>query len=609
MKIIKKILLSYQLISKVNKKKYLFLTILQITLPILDIIGIFMIGLLLQSLLAVDSVNSKKSNLMFESEIVQFLNLNHQQYLLLLASTSAVLFMSKGFFSVIVNSICYKTLSKASLNFSSQVARNFFKGDLSTVQYLPSARVGAALNDSINNKIVSILGAFGSLIGELTLIASICIFLFFYNGIVTTISIIYFLSVFVFLQRYLAKSTSTLARVRANSDENIRSLMSESIDSYRELFVLDAMDKMLEEYNEERKRAANSQATLYWLVNLPKYVYESVLIVGVVILVGLNLLLPNGDIFQMTVATFLIAGVRVLPSILRIQNLLNIIEYSSASSVYLEEVMGLKSKKGVFEDNADHNLVSLKTHQSQYLPSVEVNGLIFSYFGNVRFELRIDKLDIEPGEKIALVGESGSGKSTFVDLLLGVLEPDDGEIKISSLPSAESIQVFQGKVGYVPQSANLFSTDIFGNIALYELKTKENVERAWECLKMAQLASFVRQLPEGIHTEIGERGYKLSGGQKQRLSLARALFPKPRLLVLDEATSALDAEIENDIRLAVESLDLRTTVIVIAHRLSTVKSFDRLLYFENGKIIGDGTFDELRKKIKKFDIQASLSGY
>jgi ATP-binding cassette subfamily C protein len=243
------------------------------------------------------------------------------------------------------------------------------------------------------------------------------------------------------------------------------------------------------------------------------------------------------------------------------------------------------------------------------LPSVEVNGLIFSYFGNVRFELRIDKLDIEPGEKIALVGESGSGKSTFVDLLLGVLEPDDGEIKISSLPSAESIQVFQGKVGYVPQSANLFSTDIFGNIALYELKTKENVERAWECLKMAQLASFVRQRPEGIHTEIGERGYKLSGGQKQRLSLARALFPKPRLLVLDEATSALDAEIENDIRLAVESLDLRTTVIVIAHRLSTVKSFDRLLYFENGKIIGDGTFDELRKKIKKFDIQASLSGY
>jgi ABC-type bacteriocin/lantibiotic exporter with double-glycine peptidase domain len=483
------------------------MTFLQVTLPIIDVIGIFLFGFLLQSLLVGDSVKSQKIYLKFENEITKIIHLNHQQYLLFLASASAVLFISKGFFSIVVNANTYRSLSKASLEFSSQVSLNFFNGDMATVQHLPSARVGAALNDSVNNKIVSILGAFGALVGELTLIASICGFLFFYNGLLTMVSILYFLIVFIFLQKYLSKITSSLAKIRGESDENIRSLISESIGSYRELFVLDAIPKLLEKYNDERAKAAHAQSNLYWLVNLPKYVYESVLIIGIVVLVAINLLFSSADNFQMTVATFLIAGARVLPSILRVQNLLNLIEYSSSSSIFLEEVMGLKSKKIDFEQNRNSNPNFRTIDKPEFIPTVDISNLSFSYLGHTKFELLIDSLKIDCGERIALVGESGSGKSTFADLILGVLEPDHGLIEISSMRPAESIKTFKGKIGYVPQSANLFSTDIFGNIAPYELRTEGNIVRAWICLEMAQLESFVKQLPSGLNTSIGERGY------------------------------------------------------------------------------------------------------
>jgi ATP-binding cassette subfamily C protein len=605
--IAKKIFSSFSLIPKLYKKRYLFLVALQVSLPIFDVVGIVMLGILLQKILVVGAIDSEKNLLIFEKEIMQLLNLDQRQYLLLLALTSAILFITKGIFSVIVNSTTYRFLSKVSLDFSSDKAGKFFNADLATVQRLPSARVGAALNDAINFKIVGVLGAFGSLIGEIMLVVSVCIFLFIYNGIITTISIIYFLVVFVFLQKSLSNKTSLLAHTKTKSDENIRTLIHESIASYRELFVIDAMEKMLHRYGEERKRAADAQATLYWVVNLPKYVYESVLIVGTAVLIGLTYLLSSSDNFQLTIATFFIAGVRVLPSILRIQNLLNLIDYASSSTSILDEVLELESNRAEAKFAMNFSLAIEKTPEPQFVPSVEIVDLVFSHSDDERFELSIDALQINSGERIALVGESGSGKSTFADLLLGILEPKEGTIKLSNLNPAESIQTFPGKIGYVPQAANLFSTDIFGNIALYEKKTAENIKRAWECLERAQLASLVSQLPDGLDTLIGERGHKLSGGQKQRLSLARALFPEPGLLVLDEATSALDAEVENDIRNAIESLDSKTTVIVIAHRLSTVKTFDRFLFFENGKIIGDGPFSFLRSKIKKFDRQVVLS--
>ena len=604
-----KIRIPLSLISKTRKRKYFALTIVQAFLPIFDLAGILMLGLLLQAVVNPNYLNQLKTKSPHLNEIARWAFLHQQKFVLLLTFSACILFILKGLFATSIVLKTYKLLSSASVDFSDEVASNFFKGNLTRIQYLPSVRVSSALNDSINHQIVSILGAFSALVGENALILLICTFLLTYSFTVTLLCFMYFLGVYLLLQRLLRNSTSNLAIVRNTSDTNIRNMVQESINSYRELSVVNAISGMLNGYHRERVSAAESQSKIFWLTSLPKYVFETVLVVGVLLLMVLNFLTGVDATSQLTLATFLIAGVRILPSILRIQALANTIEYSHSSSAYLNEVIDLSHKFPTLIPNSEIMISKEEASPDSFIPKITISNLIFSYHEESNFKLKITGLQIFPGERVALVGASGSGKSTFADLILGVVRQNSGEILLSHLSPREAIKYFPGKVGYVPQSPNLFSTDVFGNIALYQPRTKENIARAWDCLEFAQLATHIKDLPKGMDTLIGDGGHKLSGGQKQRLSIARALFPNPELLVLDEATSALDSETENNISLVIQELNINITVIAIAHRLSTIKTFNRILYFEDGQIVGDGLFDELRMRIPKFDIQASLSGY
>lgn len=581
----------------------------QIFLPVLDLVSILMLSFLAQNLLLDDSSNGSKFSPVIRHEIVSYLGLDKQHFLLFLAITSMLLLILKGFLSIWINSRTYNFLSKASIEYSAAAARKFFNGNLVKIQILPSTMVAQGLNDAINWKIVGVLGAFAALVGEIALVLSTGLFLLFQNVILTVSTIIYLVVIFSILQRFLGRLTSRLAEIQATADVKIRGLVHESINSFRELFVLDAIGAMLENFNNERIKASTAHTKLMWLVSLPKYIFEAVFIAGIAALISFVIFFPDLGIDQISIAIFFIAGMRVLPSIIRIQNLFNIIEFSDSSAHSVNELGKLEVMVNKRELNRVYSTLSAQSKAPQFSPQIKIKEMSFSYPENENFRIEISDLKIGCGEQIALVGASGSGKSTFADLLLGVLEPVTGYITISDFHPTEAIKVFPGGIGYVPQSPNLFSADIFSNLAIYKTRSLENVNRAWACLEMAQLSSFVRDLPDGINTQIGERGYKLSGGQKQRLSLARALFSNPKLLVLDEATSALDSETENSISQVIKKLDTETTVVVIAHRLSTIFSFQRLLYFDNGKIVGDGSFQQLRKILPKFDAQALHSGF
>jgi ABC-type bacteriocin/lantibiotic exporter with double-glycine peptidase domain len=286
------------------------------------------------------------------------------------------------------------------------------------------------------------------------------------------------------------------------------------------------------------------------------------------------------------------------------------IKSEDRSAAKIRSASSAKSKNGQgLQISLAHLVDSKGLDVESFNSKLEVENLKFSYEESDDFELEIDSLKIGKGERVALVGVSGSGKSTFADLILGVLPVRQGDIRISGMKPSQTILKFPGKIGYVPQQANLLGSDVFGNVAVYGESTETNRARVWKCLEMAHLSDQVRSMPFGLDTKIGDGGYKLSGGQKQRLSLARALFSNPELLVLDEATSSLDAETEYDVKMTLEKLSTEVTIVVIAHRLSTIKTFDRLLYFENGRIVADGTFEQLRKSHANFDRQASLSGF
>ena len=209
---------------------------------------------------------------------------------------------------------------------------------------------------------------------------------------------------------------------------------------------------------------------------------------------------------------------------------------------------------------------------------------------------------------ILFIGDSGSGKTTLVDIMLGVINPTEGEILISGKAPREIINDFPGLLAYVPQDVFIINGTLKENICLGYNPQEISSELIYNALKKAQLFDFVENLPEKLETYVVDNGSNLSGGQRQRIGIARALITEPKLLVMDESTSSLDGETESDLTNAIISLKGQTTMILIAHRLSTVRNADKVIYLEEGKILASGTFNDVRQKIPDFDKQSKLMG-
>jgi ABC-type multidrug transport system fused ATPase/permease subunit len=243
-----------------------------------------------------------------------------------------------------------------------------------------------------------------------------------------------------------------------------------------------------------------------------------------------------------------------------------------------------------------------------FQPSVDINDLNFSYENSGNFAIKNLNLHIATGTQVAITGSSGAGKTTLVDLILGVFPNDSDSVKISGLTPLSAFSRWPGAVAYVPQNINIMNTTIRENITQgYEFDSLDE-ERVWNSLSVAHLDEFVKTLPLGTNTHVGEFGNQLSGGQRQRLGIARALFTSPKLLILDEATSALDGETESLISQTIQELKGKCTVILIAHRLSSVMNADKIIFMENGKITAEGTFSEVRKLSPSFEKQVNLMG-
>jgi len=217
-------------------------------------------------------------------------------------------------------------------------------------------------------------------------------------------------------------------------------------------------------------------------------------------------------------------------------------------------------------------------------------------------------LSIQPGQSVAFVGSTGAGKSTLADVILGAVFPDLGEVFISGRAPISTVREWPGAIAYVPQDVAILSGTVRENVAL-GIST-EDIDDAlvWEALQRAELADFLGENRSGIDTVVGENGVQLSGGQRQRLGIARALYSRPRLLVLDEATSALDAETERIITHTLESLAGEVTLIIIAHRLATVRNCDQVFYLREGELVSSGSFEQVRAAVPDFDKQAQLLG-
>jgi ABC-type multidrug transport system fused ATPase/permease subunit len=318
-----------------------------------------------------------------------------------------------------------------------------------------------------------------------------------------------------------------------------------------------------------------------------------------------------------TVALFLAAGSRVVPALLRLQGATITIRNSSVQAqptFYLRDALEATTADQAVIDRSMNPLSAVQLREriaaghGEFSARVEVRNASLTYFNASEPALINASLTVEPGFSVALVGSTGAGKSTLADTIIGVLEPGEGSVTIGGLPPRDAIARWPGAIAYVPQAVALVYGSVRANVALGLPREAIDDDLVWEALERAHLAEYLRENRTGIDTSIGERGVRLSGGQRQRLGIARALYTRPRLLVLDEATSSLDSETEQSIVSTLQELEGQVTTITVAHRLATVRHADQVIYLENGVIMANGRFDQVRSQVPDFDRQAALLG-
>ena len=343
---------------------------------------------------------------------------------------------------------------------------------------------------------------------------------------------------------------------------------------------------------------AFAQTTVFkqFIADLPTRIYETAMVAGLLV-IGIVFAAqdrPPGDLLQ-TLALFGFASIRLIPAASRITGSLAEIRfyYPSADLVYRD----LKRFEPATPTRKEARLLI------EPLPlreEIAFRNVSFRYPGADEEALSDINLRIKQGQAIGIVGSSGAGKSTLAALLIGMLEPTSGEIAIDGEPLTTHLDRWRRNIGYVSQRVFLSDDTLRANIALGLTKKETDDDAVWRALELAQLDDFTRQLPEGLNTPVGEAGVRLSGGQRQRIAIARALYHDPHILLFDEATAALDNQTEQGLIDAIERLRGDRTVITIAHRLSTVRSCDRLFVFSNGRLADAGTYDELLEHSESF---------
>ncbi|HEX6917353.1 MAG TPA: ABC transporter ATP-binding protein [Phycicoccus sp.] len=369
----------------------------------------------------------------------------------------------------------------------------------------------------------------------------------------------------------------------------------ETIQGIKEIRVRRNSALFLDRYRAARMRYAAARRANVFLADLPKSVLELTFIGGVAVLVVVAFAQGNSAATLTTLSLFVAAGFRMLPSLTRIMASLQMIR------------VGRPGLDLVLADLTDPDLPDVPgddPYASTRMPlerSLVVDGAVHRYRGSGTNVLDGVSLDIAAGSSVAIVGVSGAGKTTLIDTILGLHTPVSGRVLADGRDVTDDLAAWQRSIGLVPQDVFLIDAPLRANIAFGEPPDLVDEERLADAVHRAQLDALVAELPEGLESRVGERGSRLSGGQRQRVGIARALYREPALLVLDEATSALDNETERRVADVLREVHGRMTVIVVAHRLSTVRQCDQVVFLSGGRVAATGTFDEVRRQNAEFD--------
>lgn len=442
--------------------------------------------------------------------------------------------------------------------------------------------------------------------GEIFTFVAVLAVLIVAEPLIAAVAIVYFGLIGAVLYLWVLRKAVHAGRTnREHSTRSVR-LVSEMVHSLKEITLRGKGPEVAQVVRAERRISSRARANMSFLGVIPRYVLEAGLIGGLALgaVVGYLQAPPGQESTGAVgaVALFAVAGFRIVPSLTRFQS---IMAQTGASMPFAQQVLD-EIRKG--EQRSAESAQVATEPIPDGVRSVHVQDVTFAYPGSDDHAVHQVSFDLPFGKSLALVGASGSGKSTLVDLLLGLLEPTDGQILVGEVPMSQVLADWRSRVGYVPQEVSLFDSTIAQNVALSWDAAHVDEDQVRRALTRAQLLDVVEARPGGIHARIGERGLALSGGQRQRLGIARALYTDPLVLVMDEATSALDTSTEAAVTTAIAELTGEVTIVVVAHRLATIRHSDIVCFMRDGALVAHGSFDEVVAAEPDFAEQAALAG-
>ncbi len=372
--------------------------------------------------------------------------------------------------------------------------------------------------------------------------------------------------------------------------------VNQGLGGIKDARVLNREKEFIDKFRIEAHKSSLLKAYIKFIQQIPKPVVETTAVVGMLLIAVILVWQDQPMSTILAILTlFAMATVRLMPSIQQLISMFTNLRYNMVSldPVYndLKELEEYNTRL-----TADRGI---KRH-FKLEKEIEIRNVSYRYPESEEQVLNGISIRIPKGNVVAFVGSSGTGKTTLVDLVLGLLEPNEGKILVDGIDIRENLSGWQRNLGYIPQSIYLADETLRCNIAFGLADTNIDDKKVWKAVKLAQLEPLIRRLPDGLDTLLGEHGTRLSGGQRQRVGIARALYHDPQVLVMDEATSALDNITEKQVTAAIDSLKGERTLIMIAHRLTTVRNCDTLYFMENGNIVQEGTYLDLVNSNNRF---------
>ena len=594
---------SFSVFSKRDRFSIVIFGFLQVVLSFFDLIGVALVGFI--GLLSVSGVQSKSpaGNTLKVLEIFGIAGSKIQIQVAVLACVASMVLITKTVMSIVVTKKTLNFVSQRSAKISVSLLAKLLNQSLLEIQKKSSQETLFAITSGVSAITIGVVATSISLIADVSLTLVLFIGILFVDPLSSLFTAGFFIIIALVLHKFSNKRSQVWGQASADLSIEVNKKILEVVSSYKETVVKNTRQSYISAISKLRNELAAVEAEMNFLPNVNKYVLEFSILLGAVSISGILFAIFDAQRAVGALSIFLVVGMRIGPSVLRIQQSFVTIKSSTRNGLRsLELVEKFQNVATVRSPQVPE--ASSSNHEFQGV--VKMENVSFKYSSDSDFAIENVSLDILQGQIIALVGPSGAGKSTLVDLILGMFPPTHGGISISGESPLTAFSKWPGMVGYVPQEIFILDSTLRDNITMGYPDNEFSDARIADCLSLADLMDFVETLPNGIDTLVGERGSKISGGQRQRLGIARALFSNPSLLVLDEATSALDGNTEANITNSIKSLKGRVTVILIAHRLSTVVNADQIIYLDRGSIIASGTFSELRELVPDFAKQSAL---